>query len=147
MRSFLDCVSCWGTITHEVSMIEEVVSDAATPTREVETKSLMSADMAAAASRRKMNRVRVRVGSTGSMNPQWKPSLCSITEDSVVAENKEKTLLNTPTKMPATADRMVKGKSSSESRSNFRARSNSNDTGRRSVPVFLPSFSPTPFMF
>ncbi|KAK8527304.1 hypothetical protein V6N13_085143 [Hibiscus sabdariffa] len=92
MRSLLECVSCWGTTTHEVSMTEEVVTVAVTPAREEEeTKSLMPADTEAASRRRKTTRVRVRVGSTGSINPQWKPSLCSTTEDNVVTEKREKT--------------------------------------------------------
>ncbi|XP_039000741.1 uncharacterized protein LOC120126701 [Hibiscus syriacus] len=141
MRFFMDCVSCWRPTMREVAMTEEAVSMAATPTRgeeeEEETKSLMPADKAAA-SRTKMNRERV-----GSMNPQWKPSLCSITEDSVVAENGEKTLLKIPTRTPTVVNR----KNSPGSLSNVRARTYSNDTGRKSVPVFLPTFSPTPFMF
>ncbi|KAL4309224.1 hypothetical protein GQ457_01G005420 [Hibiscus cannabinus] len=146
MRSLLECVSCWGTTTHEVSMTEEVVTVAVTPARvEEETKSLMPADTEAT-SRRKTTRVRVRVGSTRSVNPQWKPSLCSITEDNVVTEKKEKTQSKTPTKM-TTVNRAVKRKSSPGSRSNVHVRGHSNDTGRNSVPVFLPTFSPTPFMF
>ncbi|KAE8703203.1 Organic cation/carnitine transporter4 isoform 1 [Hibiscus syriacus] len=140
MRSFLECVSCWGTTTHEVSM-EEVVTVAAR--EEEETKSLMPAGTTAA-SRRKTDRVRVRVGSTGSVNPQWKPSLCSITEDNIMTENRKKTPSETP---PRTVDRVVKRKSSSGPGSNVHVRSYSNETGRNPVAVFLPTFSPTPFMF
>ncbi|KAE8667308.1 Organic cation/carnitine transporter4 isoform 1 [Hibiscus syriacus] len=146
MRSLLECVSCLGTTTHEVSMMEEVVTVAVTLAREEEeeTKSLMPADTTAASSRRrKTDRIRVRVGSTGSMNPPWKPSLCSITEDNIMAENRKKI----PSETPTTVGRVVKRKSSSGSRSNVHVRSYSNDTGRNSVPVFLPTFSPTPFMF
>ncbi|GMJ05161.1 hypothetical protein HRI_004185300 [Hibiscus trionum] len=145
MRSFLECVSCWSTTTHELSMTEEAVTVAVTPLREEETKSLMPIDTESA-SRKKTTRVRVRVGSTGSMNPQWKPSLCSITEDNVVAEKREKTPSKTPTRT-RTIDKVVKRKSPSGSHSNVHVRSHSNDTGRSSVPVFLPAFSPTPFMF
>ncbi|KAE8734923.1 hypothetical protein F3Y22_tig00000652pilonHSYRG00015 [Hibiscus syriacus] len=101
MRSLLECVSCLGTATHEVSMMEEVVTVAVTPATEEEEE-------------------------TRSLMPAVEALLCSITEDNIMAENRKKT----PTRTTTTVGRGVKRKSSSGSRSNVHVRSYSNDRAK-----------------
>ncbi|XWS51965.1 hypothetical protein CRYUN_Cryun11dG0027000 [Craigia yunnanensis] len=135
MRYFLEFVSCC-VKTPEVATNKEVVA-VATPPRREETRSLMPSKVAALRKKK-----RVRVGTPGSMTPEWKPSLCVISEDNVTAVKREKT----PAKF-TTADRVVKRKSTAGSRSKVHVRSYSDDIGRNQVPIVIPAFSPTPFMF
>ncbi|XWS11146.1 hypothetical protein CRYUN_Cryun38cG0058500 [Craigia yunnanensis] len=137
MRSFLEFVSCCIT-NPEVSSNEKVVTVVTPPKRE-ETRSLMPPKVAALRKKK-----RVRVGTPGSMTQEWKPSLYVISEDKVMAEKKEKA---PPEAMTKIADRVVKRKSSTVSRSKVHVRSYSDDIGRSLVPVVIPAFSPTPFMF
>ncbi|XP_022717950.1 uncharacterized protein LOC111276475 [Durio zibethinus] len=138
MRSFLEFVSCCVT-TPEVSVKEQVVTAGTAPRKE-ETRSLMPTKVAALRKKKK----RVRVGTPGSLTPEWKPSLFVISEDKVTAEKREKT---PPQAATATVDRVVKRKSTTGSRSKVHVRSYSDDIGRNSVQVVIPAFSPTPFMF
>ncbi|XP_022753632.1 uncharacterized protein LOC111301920 [Durio zibethinus] len=131
MRSFLEFVSCCVT-TPEVATDEEVVTAVTPPRREV-TRPLMPPKVAAL-SKKKM---KVRVGTPGSMTPEWKPSLFVISEDNFIVEKREKT----------PADRVVKRKSTAGSRSKVHVRSCSDDMGRNPLPVVIPAFSPTPFIF
>ncbi|XVE50474.1 hypothetical protein DITRI_Ditri01bG0165000 [Diplodiscus trichospermus] len=137
MKSFLEFVSCCIT-THEVSTKEEVA--AATPPKREETRSLMPSKVAALRKKK-----RIRVGIPGSMTPEWKPSLHVISEDNVMAKKKEKT---PPEASRTPADRVVKRKSTTVSRSKVDVRSYSDDIGRNpGAAVTIPAFSPTPFMF
>ena len=115
----MEFVSCCVT-TPEVATNEEVVA-VATPQRREETRSLMPSKVAALRKKK-----RVRVGTPGSMTPEWKPSLYVISEDNVMAEKKEKT---PPEAMTKIADRVVKRKSTTGSRSKVHVRSYSNDIG------------------
>ncbi|KAE8675225.1 Organic cation/carnitine transporter4 isoform 1 [Hibiscus syriacus] len=135
MRSFVEFVSCC-VKNPEVSTTEEVVP---APRRE-ETRSLMAPKMAAL---RKKNK-RVKVGTSFSMTPEWKPSLYAISEDNVMAEKREKMKSEAAT---TAADRAVKRKSTSGSRSKIHVRSDSGDIRRNPEPMAIPTFSPTPFMF
>ncbi|XVF34108.1 hypothetical protein REPUB_Repub18cG0029000 [Reevesia pubescens] len=137
MRSVLEFVSCCVT-TPEVSTNEEVVTTAATAPKREETRYLMPPKVAALG-----NKKRVRVGTPGSMTPEWKPSLYVISEDTVTAETKEKTPLEATT----TVDRVVKRKSTGGSRSKVHVRTYGDEIGRNQVPLVIPTFSPTPFMF
>ncbi|EOY12682.1 Uncharacterized protein TCM_031185 isoform 1 [Theobroma cacao] len=157
MRSFLEFVSCCVT-SPQVSRNEgeEVVTAAVNPAMREETGTLMPPKVAALTKKK-----RVRVGTPGVMAEEWKPSLNVISEDNVVAEKREKTPPQQPPQDKTTADRVVKRKSSSGSRSKVHVRSNSDDIGRNpmpavismfsptpvSMPVVIPTFSPTPFMF
>ncbi|XVF04026.1 hypothetical protein REPUB_Repub05bG0045200 [Reevesia pubescens] len=136
MRSFLEFVSCCVT-NPEVSTNEEEVE---TPPRREETRSLMPTKVAALRMKK-----RGRVGTPGSMTPEWKPSLYMISEDNVMAEKRE---ITPPEVTTTTADRvLVKRKSTTVSRSKVHVRSYSDDIGRNQVPTVIPTFSPVPFMF
>ncbi|XVF77679.1 hypothetical protein PTKIN_Ptkin14bG0066600 [Pterospermum kingtungense] len=132
MRSFLVFVSCC-VATPEVSTNEELVK-AETPQKREETRSLMPPKVVALRKKR-----RVRVGTPGSTNPEWKPSLYMISEENVMAEE-------TTTTTTKTSDRVVKRKSSTGSRSKVHVRSYNDDVGRNPVQVVIPAFSPAPFM-
>ena len=97
---------------------EEVVA-VATPQRREETRSLMPSKVAALRKKK-----RVRVGTPGSMTPEWKPSLYVISEDNVTVERREKTRAES-----TTVDRVVKGNSTAGSRSKVHVRSYSDDIG------------------
>ncbi|XWS27917.1 hypothetical protein CRYUN_Cryun25bG0021500 [Craigia yunnanensis] len=135
MRSFLGFVSRCVT-TPELATNEEVVTTA-TPSRREEARSLTPPKVAEL---RKKNRI--RVGIPGSMTPEWKPSLYVISEDNVKAKKKEKTPAEA-----TTVDRVVKRKSTAGSCSKVHVRSYSDDIRRNPMPVVIPAFSPTPFMF
>ncbi|XVE80267.1 hypothetical protein DITRI_Ditri14bG0126300 [Diplodiscus trichospermus] len=138
MRFFLEFVSSCLT-TPKVGTNEEVVTAATTPRRE-ETRSWMPPTVEA----QRKTKKRVRVGSPGSTTPEWKPSLYVISEDNVTAEKRDKTPAE---EAKAERVRVVKMKSSSGSRSKVHVRSYGDDVWRNSMPVVVPTFSPTPFMF
>ncbi|XP_039072029.1 uncharacterized protein LOC120219266 [Hibiscus syriacus] len=116
MKSFVEFVSCC-VKNPEMSTTEEVV---ASPRRE-ETRTLMAPKMAALRRKKK----RVKVGTPFSTTPEWKPSLHAISEDTVMAEKREKMLPEAAT----TANRAVKRKSMSGSLSKIHVRSHSDDMG------------------
>ncbi|GMI63698.1 hypothetical protein like AT5G54585 [Hibiscus trionum] len=135
MRFFVEFVSCC-VKNPEVFTTEEMV---AAPRRE-ETRSLMAPKMVAPRKKKK----RVKIATPFSTTSEWKPSLYAISEDNTMTEKKEKMQSEATT---TTADRAVKRKSTSGSRSKIHVRSHSDDMGRNSEPVIIPTFSPTPFMF
>ncbi|KAJ4726175.1 Serine/threonine-protein kinase MRCK gamma like [Melia azedarach] len=91
--------------------------------------------------RRRRGRNGVGDGGGGGRADEWTPSLCSISEDSVVVLEKEKS-------QKTEAERVVKRKSGGFNRDRVRVRSYSKDFGKNSpIPTFIPAFSPTPFMF
>ncbi|XVF70493.1 hypothetical protein PTKIN_Ptkin11bG0166000 [Pterospermum kingtungense] len=115
MRSLLEFVSCC-VASPEVATNEEAM---AAPPRREGTRSLVPPKVAALRKKK-----RVRVGTPGSMTPEWKPSLHVISEDNVTAENREKT----PAKGTA-EDSSAKRKSAASSRSKVHVRSYSDDIG------------------
>ncbi|OMO80497.1 hypothetical protein CCACVL1_12927 [Corchorus capsularis] len=114
MKSLLEFVACCVT-TPQVSSNDEVVAAVATPSRE-ETRSLMPPKVVALKNKKK----RVRVGA-----PEWKPSLYVISEDNVMAEKREKA--QAPEAKPVAADRAVKRKSATVSRSKVHVRNYNDD--------------------
>ncbi|OMP04541.1 hypothetical protein COLO4_09540 [Corchorus olitorius] len=117
MKSLLEFVACCVT-TPQVSSNDEVVTAAAavaTPSRE-ETRSLMPPKVVALKNKKK----RVRVGT-----PEWKPSLYVISEDNAMAEKREKA--QAPEAKPVAADRAVKRKSATVSRSKVHVRNYNDD--------------------
>ncbi|KAG7015524.1 hypothetical protein SDJN02_23160 [Cucurbita argyrosperma subsp. argyrosperma] len=86
--------------------------------------------------------------SAAKLAADWKPSLGAISEDKVVLVLREREKSDDQT---AESERSVKRKSGSrdgEARG-VNGRSNSNDFRRSpaSIPVVIPAFSPTPFLF
>lgn len=100
----------------EVAANEEAMT-VATPPRTEGSRSLMPTKVAVLRKKK-----RARVGTPGSMTPEWKPSLHVISEDNVIAEKREKS----PAKATA-ADRAVKWKSTAGSLSKVHVRSYSED--------------------
>ncbi|XP_059457942.1 uncharacterized protein LOC132187601 [Corylus avellana] len=96
--------------------------------------------------RRSGRRRRGRMG-PAEAGPEWKPSLCAISEDKavLVVIEKEKAVDN-QTVGSEGSPRIVKRKAGSHVRVHVRS-SYSDDYGRTHVPVAIPAFSPTPFMF
>ncbi|PON55759.1 hypothetical protein PanWU01x14_185680 [Parasponia andersonii] len=95
--------------------------------------------------RSRRRRKRGWLGASGSVSAsaEWRPSLCSISEDNVVVIEKKGEENN----RTAGSERMVKRKSGSRSPRRTNGVSYSDDYGRSSFPTVIPAFSPTPFMF
>ncbi|EXB50914.1 hypothetical protein L484_021141 [Morus notabilis] len=139
---FLVFVSCCGPTVMPAVRPESSQSSSATPPAE-ETRSLVR-------SRRYRRRPkRGRLGASGSapVPVEWKPSLCSISEDNVVMVERSDGQDRQDQYRTAGPERLVKRKSGSgSSRMNVVA-SFGDDYGRSSFPTVIPAFSPTPFMF
>ncbi|XP_057464421.1 uncharacterized protein LOC130754267 [Actinidia eriantha] len=74
---------------------------------------------------------------------EWRPSLCSISEDNMTAERereRERVIL-------AGSERMIKRKAGSTTAGKKHVRSYSDDFGRNGFSTIMPTFSPTPFFF
>ncbi|PSR95643.1 Serine/threonine-protein kinase MRCK gamma like [Actinidia chinensis var. chinensis] len=74
---------------------------------------------------------------------EWRPSLCSISEDNMTAERereRERVIL-------AGSERMIKRKAGSTTAGKKHVRSYSDDFGRNGFSTIMPMFSPTPFFF
>ncbi|XP_057474875.1 uncharacterized protein LOC130762988 isoform X2 [Actinidia eriantha] len=74
---------------------------------------------------------------------EWRPSLCSISEDNMTAERereRERVIL-------AGSERMIKRKVGSTTTGKVHVRSHSDDFGRSGFSTIMPTFSPTPFFF
>ncbi|PSR96316.1 hypothetical protein CEY00_Acc26365 [Actinidia chinensis var. chinensis] len=74
---------------------------------------------------------------------EWRPSLCSISEDNMTVERereREKVIL-------AGSERMIKRKVGSTTAGKVHVRSYSDDFGRSGFSTIMPTFSPTPFFF
>ncbi|XP_044496725.1 uncharacterized protein LOC123219121 [Mangifera indica] len=121
MRFLLELVSCCGSPEAEgASPVAKLVEP-----RDEETRSLM---------RRSYQRKR-RGRSGGSSTEEWRPSLCSISEDFVMDRTKSE------------RERSCKRKNGGSLRDKARFRSCSRDFGQNSGPSIIPAFSATPFMF
>ncbi|KAI8011495.1 hypothetical protein LOK49_LG06G00582 [Camellia lanceoleosa] len=70
---------------------------------------------------------------------EWRPSLCSISEDAVTPERDHRTLND--------SERLSKRKVRSTTTARVHVRSYSCDLGRSGFPVIMPAFSPAPFFF
>ncbi|GLT37768.1 hypothetical protein SLA2020_120690 [Shorea laevis] len=134
MKFLLDFVSCCG---RQVTLSED------SRRREAEVAIVGEERSSEAEARRHRRRKRVRMGhqAAGAVT-QWKPSLCAISEDKIVMEEGEKSLLEMK------AEGVAKWKSGGASQSKVHVRSYyRDDYGRNSVQTIIPAFSPVPFMF
>ncbi|XP_031284194.1 uncharacterized protein LOC116142916 [Pistacia vera] len=124
MKFLLELVSCCGSPeAGGASPVAERVEP-----RVEETRSLMRRSY-----RRKR---RGRSGCSGGASAEeWKPSLCSISEDFVMDRTKSE------------RERSFKRKNGGSQRDKARVRSCSRDFGQNSGPSIIPTFSATPFMF
>ncbi|XP_042478024.1 uncharacterized protein LOC122059355 [Macadamia integrifolia] len=131
MKGFLECVPCCGG--HAFRLRQTVVPT--TPPRRDDTRSF------GYGRRRSLNTSNsVSSSSSSSTAAQWQPKLCSISEDKAISTVVEKA------EEAARSSKKVSRKNSSRAKIRVRT-SYGDDFGRASVPLAIPAFSPTAFLF